>query len=116
MFRTSRQIVRIALVMMLFQFLAPSFMPLTAHQTFNEKVNAYNVQHNSIVAPTLLKEQDEKEGTDFTPASNPTQLLDLASHSFNLEASHKKKYCKFTEDEHGFLEPPLSILFCTLLI
>lgn len=44
--------------MMMLRFSAPSFMPLAAPETFNEKVNTYNVQHNSLFAPTFLKEQD----------------------------------------------------------
>jgi len=91
-------------------------MPLVAHETPGDKATAFHTNHNSIVAPTLLKEQDEKEHSDFSPSSSPAPLLDLTSHSFNLVASHKNKYSQFTEDDQRFSEPPLAVLFCTFLI
>lgn len=115
MFRTSKQIVRIALVMMLFQFLSPAFVPLVVQEIPTDKAIAYSVQHSSIVVPMLLKEKDEKEDGEFFSVSNSTPLLDLTSHSFNLTASHESKY-SISSDKHKFPQPPLSTLYCTFLI
>lgn len=116
MFRTSKQIIRIALLTMLFQILAPSFMPMVARETHGDKDIAFHTNNNSMADPMLLQEQDEKEDGDFSPSSSPAPLLDLTSHTFNLVASHKKKYSQFTEDEQGFSKRPISIHFCTFLI
>jgi len=104
-----------ALLLMLFQFLSPAFIPLIVQATPTNKAITYNVQHSSIVAPMLLKEKDEKEDCDFLPVSDSTPLLDLTSHSSNLTASHKEKY-SISFECHTFLQPPLSTLYCTFLI
>jgi len=116
MFRTSKQIVRMALLLMLFQFLSPAFIPLVVQDTPAEKATSYQVHHNSsVVAPMFLKEKDEKEFDEFFSVSDSTPLLDLTSHSFNLTASHEDKSSIFLE-ERSFLQPPRFTLFCTLLI
>jgi hypothetical protein len=115
MFRTARQTIRIALITMLFQFLVPAFVPLAAQDHPTDKVSSYDVQHTSVVVPTFLKEQDEKEDSDFFPASSSTPLLDFATHASNLVAAHKKKYSQCANVE-GFLLAPSPSRLCTLLI
>ena len=116
MSRTCRYMVRMALVLMLFQFLSPAFIPLIVQQIPTEKATAYHAQHSSIIAPTFLKEKDEKEDGDLDTPNEPAALLDFTSHSFNLAVSHSNKYSKFAEEEHVFIQPPRFALFCILLI
>jgi hypothetical protein len=117
MFRTSRQIIRMALLLMLFQFLAPAFMPPAVQDFLSDKITVIHPQHSSIVAPLFLKEkeEEEKEDGDFFTVSRSAPLLDFTSHSFNLTASHGNKYSVFPQ-QHGFPQPPLFTLFCTFLI
>jgi hypothetical protein len=104
-----------ALVLMLFQFLSPAFIPLVVQANATEKATSFNPQHSSIVAPTFLKEKDEKEDSEFFSITEPTPILDLTTHSFNLTVSHSNKDSNSTE-ESALNQPPRFALFCTLLI
>jgi hypothetical protein len=111
----SRQIVRVALLVLLFQFVGPAFLPVITQEISVSKETTISVQHTSIVVPMFLKENDEKESAAFSSESAATPLLDLSSHSFNLTAVHDNKHAEVYE-AHGVLHPPLITLFCTLLI
>lgn len=115
MFRSTKRLASLALFMMVFQFFAPAFIPSVAREIPTEKATAYHAHHNSIVAPTLMKEQDEKEHADFHPLSSSTALLDLTRHSTNLVASHKIKYSQFSLAPE-FLQPPRTVRLCTFII
>lgn len=114
MLRTARFIVRIAIALMLFQFLSPAFIPLIVQEIPTKRETAFHAQHSSIVAPTFLKEKDEKEDSEFSTTNERTPILDFTSHSFNLTASHNNN-SDLTE-ELAFTQPPRLELFCTLLI
>ena len=107
--------VRMAIALMLFQFLSPAFIPLVVQEIPTEKATAYHAQHSSIVAPTFLKEKDEKEDSNIFTVSGLAAILDFNSHSFNLAVSHNNKYSKFAEAS-AIIQPPRFALFCTLLI
>ena len=115
MLRTSKYMVRMAIALLLFQFVSPAFIPLVVQGSPADDEIAFHAQHTSIVAPTFLKEKDEKEDSEHLTFSEPAAILDFSSHSFNLAVSHSNKYSKFTE-ETAFTQPPRSALFCTLLI
>lgn len=104
-----------AIVLMLFQFLSPAFIPLVVQEIPTERDTAFHVQHSSIVAPTFLKEKDEKEDSEIFTINESAPILDFSSHSFNLAVSHDNKYSKFAVDV-ALIEPPRLELFCTLLI
>ena len=114
-FRTSKHMVRMALIMMLFQFLSPAFIPLIVQEIPTERATAYHAQHSSIIAPTFLKEKDEKEDSDLSTPGEPAAILDFTTHSFNLAVSHSDKYSRFSE-ERAIVQPPRFALFCSLLI
>ena len=113
---TSKHMVRMALVLMLFQFLSPAFIPLIVQEIPTERATAYHAQHSSIIAPTFLKEKDEKEDGEFFTPGEPAAILDFTSHSFNLTVSHSDKYYFQFADDHAIIQPPRFALFCTLLI
>jgi len=115
MLRISKQIVRIALLVMLFQFVCPAFISIVVQQIPTSKEVTFSVQHTSIVAPMLLKEKDEQEKEEFLFVSDSALLLDFTSHSINLTASHNNKSAGVTE-VHSTLHPPLLTMFCTLQI
>ena len=73
MIAVTRQIVRLALFVMLFQFICPAFLPIVTQRDAVSKETSVSQQHTSIVIPLLLKEKDEKEnnieeGKDIKPA------------------------------------------------
>jgi hypothetical protein len=107
---------RIALLLMLFQFFAPAFFPLVVQAGPNTKTTNIHVRHSSVVAPLLLKEKDEKEHDDFATVSNLAALLDLTAHSFNLTASHKGGFSYFHQGLWYHLAPALFTRLCTFLI
>ena len=107
---------KIALVLMLFQFLAPAFLPIVLQGTSNRDKLVYHVQHSSIVAPLLLKEKDEKEHEEFFSISGLAPLLDLTVHSSNLTASHKGKYTYFSNEHRYDSGPTLFTINCSFLI
>jgi hypothetical protein len=115
MLRASKSMIRLAIALMLFNFLSPAFMPVVVQGIPTEKATAFHAQHSSIVAPMFLKEKDEKEDGEFFTLTEPAFILDFSSHSFNLTVSHSNKDSKFAE-EIEFSPPPRSALFCTLLI
>jgi len=115
MLRTSKYMVRMAIVLMLFQFLSPAFIPLVVQEIPTERPTAFHAQHSSIVAPMFLKEKDEKEDSEFSTITESAPILDLSRHSFNLAVSHSNKYSKSTEDV-AFNQPPRFARFCSLLI
>lgn len=115
MTRTSKYMVRMALALMLFNFLSPAFIPLVVQEIPNDKATAYHAHHSSVIAPTFLKEKDEKDDVDIDTPQEPAALLDLTSHVFNLTVSHSNKYSTNAE-EIAFVPPPRFSLFCTLLI
>jgi Na+-translocating ferredoxin:NAD+ oxidoreductase RnfG subunit len=115
MIGVSKQIVRIAILVMLFQFVCPAFLPIVTQRDAVSKETTISEQHTSIVVPLLLKEKDEKENAEFTSESDATPLLDLLTHSINLTAAHDHKHAAVYE-EHGTTRPPLFRMLCTLVI
>jgi len=115
MLSISKQVVRIALMVMLFQFVCPAFMSIVVQQIPTSKEITFSVQHTSIVAPMLLKEKDEQENEEFLVISNSAPLLDFTSHTINLIASHDNKSAAITE-VHSTIQPLPFTMFCTLQI
>src|SRR3990170_1059047 len=119
MTRASKEMMKIALLLMLFQFLAPAFLPIALQGTSKLDKLVYHVQHNSIVAPLLLKEKeekDEKEHEEFFSISGLAPLLDLTAHSSNLTASHKGKGTYFSNEHRYDSGPSLFTINCSFLI
>src|SRR5690242_19672242 len=115
MSRISKQIVRVALILLLFQFLAPAFLPLVFQEIPADRETAFHPQHNSIVVPLLLKENDEKEHDEVLTSEGTPLLLDLADHGVNLNASYQNKLTIVSApDNHP--QRALWTLFCTCLI
>lgn len=115
MSRISKQIVRVALILLLFQFLAPAFRPMVIQEIPANRESAFHAHHNSLVVPQLLKENDEKEHDDVSASEGMLPLLDLAAHSVNLIASHQNKLIIVSAPD-GHPWRPLFTLLCTFLI
>jgi hypothetical protein len=109
---------RIALLLLLFQFFAPSFFPVMVRETANTKASSYfQVPHSSIIAPFLLKENDEKEYEETSSASHVALIIiDFTDHSTNLIASHKRKSNYVYTDKWYDSQPALFTRHCTFLI
>jgi hypothetical protein len=59
MARIAKKIVRLVLVVLLFELLASSFF--TTRESSSQDRISYDVQHSSLLLPAFLKEEKEKE-------------------------------------------------------
>jgi len=107
--------IRLAIALMLFQFLSPAFIPLVVQEIPTDKPVSFYEQHGSIVSLTFLKEKEEKDENKVSTINAPAPILDFASHSFNLIASHSNRYSNSAR-EVAFDQSQRLTLFCTLLI
>jgi|SRR5688500_4890122 hypothetical protein len=114
--RVSQRIMMVALVLVLFQFLAPAFLPMVVQEIPQADTKYFHVQHSSIVAPLLLKEKDERELEEVVSIPALSALLDLTVHGFNLTASHTGKNTYFSDEQHYSPQPALFTRYCTFLI
>jgi hypothetical protein len=115
MAKTSRYIMGIVLFAMLFQFFAPSFLPVV-RETSNFKARCYQAAHSSIVAPILLKEKDEKEHEESSSVSSSIAILDFSDHSINLTATHGCTQVYLKNDHWYDPQPAIHSRYCTFLI
>jgi hypothetical protein len=107
---------RVALLVMLFQFFAPPFFSVIVQQTSRKREISLDVQHSSVVAPLFLKEKDEKSNEQNLSITKLAAILDLTVHTINLTASHTGKQNYFHQDLRYNLLPALFTCLCTFLI
>lgn len=115
MARVTRQIVRIALLMMLFQFSAPAFLLISSQRASVSNDTTISEQHSSLIIPTILKGNDEEEGVEKSTDSDLTMVMDLSNHVTNLTAAHDLRLSELYA-QHGIDHPPVFEFFCRLLI
>jgi hypothetical protein len=118
MIKARIHIMRVVLVLTLFQFFAPVFFTVSAQgvDPAQEKCD-YHPAHNSIVLPVLLKEKEETElragdagDTDSIP------LIDFSDHGFVLAELHASKFTPFVYSYRYNQRPPLFTLHSAFLI
>jgi hypothetical protein len=117
MIKTRIHIMRVVLVLTLFQFFTPVFFTVSAQDADpNKEIGGYHPTHNSIVIPVLLKEKEETESrvddadTDFIP------LIDFSDHSFVLAEHHASRLTPFVYRYRYDHQPPLFTLHGAFLI
>ena len=115
MAKTARYISGFVLFVMVFQFFAPTFLPVV-REIPNAKAKCYQAEHSSIVAPILLKEKDEKEHEESSSVSNPIAILDFLDHSINLTATHGSAQVYFKNDHWYNPHPAIHSRYCIFLI
>jgi hypothetical protein len=106
----------IALMMVLFQFFGPAFLPQVAQEGRQANTSYYNIQHSSLIAPLLLKEKDERELEEVVSIPTLSALMDLTLHGFNLTATHTSKNTYFSDEQLYDPQPALFTRHCAFLI
>lgn len=116
----SRQLMRIVLLALLFQFLSPAFFTVIQSSGVVDGHHGaiLHAHHSSIVVPQLLKEKDETEEykadvldlVDFFP------LIDFTDHSFVLTQLHESKFSRFAFSNCIDRHPPLFTLYRVFII
>lgn len=115
MIRISRQLARLVVVLILFQFLAMAFIFAISASPLPDDGLIYSERHWPPVPPTFLKENNEKEYDEFSPEHHFTPLLDLSSYTVNLKSIHQGKYFIFLH--YLWASSPHRVtLFCSFLI
>jgi hypothetical protein len=103
-------------MLVLCQFFAPVFFPVLGQDAINTRETSYHTQHSSATLPILLKEKDEKEYEELSSDSSLILILDFATHSFNLTATHKRKIDYAHSNLRYDLQPALFTRHCSFLI
>jgi hypothetical protein len=114
--RISQRIMVVALMLVLFQFFGPAFLPQLPQESRQANTSYLRIQHSSIIAPLLLKEKDERELEEVVSIPTLSAVLDLTVHGFNLTASHTGKNTYFSDDQLYDPQPALFTRYCTFLI
>jgi hypothetical protein len=113
---TSRQLMRIATLLILFPFFAPFSLSQLVPDSTRSKETVYQVQYNVLETPDLLKEKDEKKLNANPTANAQVRLLDLTLHGINLQATHAIKIVYKHAKISYIVQPPLFKFFRLLLI
>ena len=82
---------RIALLLIAFPLFSPFSLTQFVPDSTHSKETVYQIQHNALETPVLLKEKDEKKLDTNACANAHAALLDLTLHGINLQATHAIK-------------------------
>ena len=109
---------RIVLVLLLFQLLAPAFQPGTALSTDGMDQNpvSYHLVRASTQSPIILKEKEENEYKNPTLNFVPISLIDFTDHTLILAQLYKSRHDPIPHEEWFDREPPLFALYCAYRI
>src|SRR3954469_24320500 len=93
MLKRSLYLMRIVLLLLLFQFIAPTFLPVALPDIGGDNnVVSYHPVHTSLLIPIVFKEKEENEQEDAVQSFVPTQLIDFTDHTFALTQLHQSKH------------------------
>lgn len=117
----SRQLMRIVLLALLFQFLSPAFFSVITQSSGvvdDHHGGVLHAHHSSIVVPQLLKEKDETEEfkADILDLVDFFPLIDFTDHSFVLTQLHESKFNPFAFSDRIDGHPPLFTLYRVFII
>jgi len=113
---TSRRVIRISLLLMVFHFIAPLSFVNAIPEITNLKETVYQVQLNDLATPVLFKEKDEKKSEANGFENAHITLLDLSIHKLNLKAQHSIRSFYFHTSISFSIHPPVFTLLRTFLI
>jgi len=109
---------RIVLVLLLFQFIAPAFFSVVASDAEpDNETTSYHLEHNAIVIPMVLREKEEtEESWNLSVHIDLTPLIDFTDQCFVLTELHKTKFTPFAFRDRYDDKPPLFTLHGALII
>ena len=111
------QLMRIVLLLLLVQLIAPGFISVSEQGIDSGERHATTIdtEHNTISIIILLKEKEETENEKSSEDYFLTQLIDFSDHSSSLTRFHQEKYNLISSTWHEY-QPPLFTLYCTYII
>jgi hypothetical protein len=112
----SRQLMRIALLLILFPFFAPFSLPQVVPDLTHSKETVLQIKQSALETPVLLKEKDEKKLDANTCSNADVPLLDLTLHGINLQATHGIKIVYENAEVLYIVKPPLFTFLRSFLI
>jgi hypothetical protein len=116
--RDTKNMMRILLVLLLFQFVSPSlFSIVTLGSVSEDAKTVVTPAHSSIVTPVFLKEQEEREHEEtYTKPYELTSYIDFCNHSLSHTVSQSIIYKEYNQQDKLSCHPPLFKLHSTFLI
>jgi hypothetical protein len=116
MLGSTSNIMRTIFLILIFQLIAPAFLPVAqSFETEHEKPTSIQTHHSSILLPLLEREENEHEESlsHFTL----TQLIiDFTDHTFALAVLHEFTHNSVQFDIRYNHQLPLFNMFCAFLI
>lgn len=112
--KTSKALIRVILLLLLAQFVAPAFVQVSSQDPIHEK-NSYKPQHDSGIALSVLLKESSEEKSEANQKSHFIQaLIDFSFHAIALKQSHTNFYSHFSNER--LIPDPLFKLHCVFLI
>jgi hypothetical protein len=113
----ARQLMRIVLLALLFQFLSPAFF-IGDDIVDDHHGTVLHAHHSTIVVPQLLKEKDETEEyeSEIIDLVAFFPLIDFSDHSFVLTQLHESKFNPLAFSNHIDRHPPLFTMHRAFII
>lgn len=113
----SINIMRIVLVLIVLQLIAPIFLSVVAQgaETDSETCR-YHDTRSSILVPVLLKDKEETDARGETFDIDFVPLIDFRNQSFVLTELHSTKFTPFVYRDRYDDHPPLFTLYRVFLI
>lgn len=110
---------RVVLIALLFQILAPVFLPIVSQAAdMRHDDVVLHAHHSPIVIPQLLKEKegDEVEYSHDILVTDYIPIIDFSHHTLLLTQSHESRLAPCSFSQHIDLHPPLYTLFGVYII
>jgi hypothetical protein len=113
---STSHIMRTIFFLLIFQLIAPAFLPVAqSFETSHDKPTSIQTQHSSILLPLLEKEENEHE-EDLSHFSFTQLIIDFADHTLALAVLHESTNGSVQFGKKYDHQPPLFNIFCTFLI
>jgi hypothetical protein len=116
--RNIKHIMRTVLVLLLFQFISPTFFSVVTLGSASEDVKtSFAPIHSSIIVPVFLKEKEEREHEETVDKSfDLIPVVDFFHHSLTHTASQSLILKGYNHQDKFGCQPPLFELYRTFLI
>jgi hypothetical protein len=114
--RSGLHMFRLVTIVLLLQVLLPTYITLASDIREYTGDHSFHSKHHSLIAPLLLKENDESETEVEDLAVHLVQLIDFTEHSSFLRQYHNTRLSPLTVLDQIDHSPPLFTLHSVFLI
>lgn len=116
MLGSTSNIMRTIFLLLIFQLIAPAFLPVAqSFETEHEKPTSIQTHHSSILLPLLEKEENEHEES-LSHFALTQLIIDFSDHTLALAVLHESTIDNVQVGIRYDHQPPLFNIFCAFLI